>query len=137
MESYLEIDKSLLSKENVVDFGILPNVYRLTASRIVDQFERKRCPKKRKDVHYKLLSKYFQKYFVVHERSPVKYSFSPYVWSKVDSCSYNNIYSVRDRAICTHDFSSLIRSRDTDDHICHCMSTQKVHLSIVKMIVKF
>ena len=36
-----------------------------------------------------------------------------------------------------HDFSSLIRSRDTDDHICHCMSTQKVHRSIVKMIVKF
>ena len=36
-----------------------------------------------------------------------------------------------------HDFSSLIKSRDTDDHICHCMSTQKVHRSIVKMNVKF
>ena len=36
-----------------------------------------------------------------------------------------------------HDFSSLIRSRDTDDHICHCMSIQKVHRSIVKMMVKF
>ena len=45
--------------------------------------------------------------------------------------------AVRARARARDDFSSLIKSRDTDDHICHCMSTQKVHRSIVKMIVKF
>ena len=30
-----------------------------------------------------------------------------------------------------HDFSSLIRSRDTDNHICHCMLTQKVFVKNV------
>ena len=34
---------------------------------------------------YQLLYEFFQKYFVVHERSAVKNSFSTYVWSKVDS----------------------------------------------------
>ena len=46
----------------------------------------KRCQKKRKYVSYQLLYKFFQKYFVVHERSAVKNSFRTYVWSKVDSC---------------------------------------------------
>ena len=57
-EVCLKIDKLLpllLSKENVVDFGILPNVYRLAVPRIMYQFGRKRCQKKRKDVDYKLL----------------------------------------------------------------------------------
>ena len=47
--------------ENVFDFGILPNVYeqiqpkRLTVSRLIEQFGRKICQKKRTDVDYKLL----------------------------------------------------------------------------------
>ena len=41
----LKIDKSLLSKQNVVDFGILMNIQRLTVPRIIDQFGRKRCQK--------------------------------------------------------------------------------------------
>ena len=52
---------------------------RLTVPRIYDQFGRKRCLKKRKDVDYKLLKKYSQKYFVVHEQSAVKNLFSTYV----------------------------------------------------------
>ena len=44
-----------------------------------DQFGCKRCQKKRKDVDYKLLSEFFQKYFVVHEQSAVENSFSTYV----------------------------------------------------------
>ena len=55
--------------ENVLDFGILQNVYSLTVPRIIDQFGRKMCQKKRKDLDYKLL---FQKRFVVHERPAVK-----------------------------------------------------------------
>ena len=34
---------------------------------------------------YQLLLEFFQKYFVVHEWSAFKKSFSTYVWSKVDS----------------------------------------------------
>ena len=41
----------------------------ITVRRIIDQFGRKRCQKKDKDVDYKLLSEFFQKYFVVHKRS--------------------------------------------------------------------
>ena len=37
----LKIDNSLLLKENVVDFGILPNVQILTVRRIIDQFGHK------------------------------------------------------------------------------------------------
>ena len=44
-----------VSKENVVDLGILPIVQRLTAPQIIDQFRRKMCQKKGKDVDYKLL----------------------------------------------------------------------------------
>ena len=43
---------------------------------IADQFGRKRGQKMRKDVDYKHLQEYFQKYFVIHERSAVKNSFS-------------------------------------------------------------
>ena len=47
--------------------------------RIIDQFGRKRCQKKRKDVKYKILSEFTQKYFVAYERLAVKNSFSTYV----------------------------------------------------------
>ena len=53
--------------------------------RIIDQFGHKRCQKKRKDVDYKLLKEFFQKYFVVHERSAVKNSLCTDVCCKVDS----------------------------------------------------
>ena len=49
------MDKSLLSKENVVDFGNLPNVQILTVPRKIDHFGRKRCQKKPKDVDFNLL----------------------------------------------------------------------------------
>ena len=39
---------------------------------IIDQFGSKRYQKKRKDVYYKLLSDFFQKYFVIQEQSAVK-----------------------------------------------------------------
>ena len=42
-------------------FRILPKVLNLTVPRIIDQFEPKRCQKKRKYVSYQLLSKFFQK----------------------------------------------------------------------------
>ena len=44
----------------------------------------KKCQKKPKDVTYQVVSGFFQKYFVVHERSAVKISNSTYVWSKVE-----------------------------------------------------
>ena len=43
---------------------------RLTLPRMIDQFGRKMCQMKRKDVSYQLLLEFFQKYFVVHERWP-------------------------------------------------------------------
>ena len=51
-------------KENVVDFGILLNVERLAVPRIIDQFGRKRCQKKRKDVDYKLFKIFFKNILV-------------------------------------------------------------------------
>ena len=48
--------------------------------RIIDQFGRKKCQKKSKDVDYKLLQDFFQKYFIVHEQSAVKNSFPTYVF---------------------------------------------------------
>ena len=68
------------------DFPVLKHFQRLTVPPKIDQFGRKRCQKKRKEVSYEFISGSFQKYFVVHERSAVKDSFSTYVWSKVDSC---------------------------------------------------
>ena len=47
---------------------------RITLPLIIDQFVRKKHQKKHKD--FKLLQKFFQKYFVVHERSAVKNLFS-------------------------------------------------------------
>ena len=72
----MNIEKSLLSKENVVDFGILPNIQRLTVPKIRVQFGRKCWQKKRKDVDDKLLNEFFQKYLVVRERSAVENSFT-------------------------------------------------------------
>ena len=40
---------------------------RLTVTRIIDQFGRKRCQKKRKDLSYQLLLEFVQKNIVVHE----------------------------------------------------------------------
>ena len=40
---------------------------RLTVPQMIYQFGRKRCQKKHKDVDYKLLSEFFQKYPVAHE----------------------------------------------------------------------
>ena len=54
-ESCLKFNKSLSSKENVDDFAILPNGQILIVPGIIDQFGRKRCQKKRKDVDYKIL----------------------------------------------------------------------------------
>ena len=47
--------------------------------RIVDQFGRKRCQKKRTDVEYRFWLKNFQKYFVSQEQSAVKNVFSTYI----------------------------------------------------------
>ena len=44
------------SSESLKSHGAVP--------RIIDQFERKRCQKKRKDATYQLLSQFFQRYFV-------------------------------------------------------------------------
>ena len=68
---------------------------RLTVLRIINQFGRKRCQRKRKGVSYHLLECFFQKYFVVHERSAVKNLFSTYVWSKVYSCFCESVYIKR------------------------------------------
>ena len=51
---------------------------------MIDQFERKRCQKKREDVSYQLLLVLFLKYFVAHEWSAVKKLFITYIWSRVD-----------------------------------------------------
>ena len=59
---------------------------------IVDQFGRKRCQKKRKDVDYNLLLEFFQKYFVVHEQLAAKDSFSTYVCYAPDGLFWLNLY---------------------------------------------
>ena len=61
-------------------------------ARIIDQFGRKRCQKKRKDVDYKLLLEFFQKYFVVHKQSAVENSFSTYVCYAPDGLFWLNLY---------------------------------------------
>ena len=60
-EVCLKINKMLSLKENVVDFGILLIVWRLTVPQIIDQFGCKRCQKKSKDVgtFYNNFSKIF------------------------------------------------------------------------------
>ena len=71
-EVCFKIDKWLLSKQNVVDFGILTNVQRLTVPRIIDQC----CQKKRKNVDYKLMQEFIKWYFVVREQSAIENPFS-------------------------------------------------------------
>ena len=78
-EECLNIDKSSFSKEMYADFGILPNVQRLTAPLILGRFGRKSCQKKREDVNYQFLWEFFQKYFDVNELWAGKNSFSTYV----------------------------------------------------------
>ena len=66
---------------------LLSNIFqRLTLPRVIDQFGRKRCQKKREDVEDKLIKEFFQKYFDEHERSAVKTSFSTYVCYAPDGC---------------------------------------------------
>ena len=61
-------------------------------TRIIDQFGRKRCQKKRKDVDCKLLQEIFQKYVVVHEQSAVENSFITYVCYAPDGLFWLNLY---------------------------------------------
>ena len=49
-----------------------------TVPRKIDQFERKRCQKKRKGINYKLLKEFLQKCVFVNERLSVKVSLSTY-----------------------------------------------------------
>ena len=57
---------------------------------IIDQFGRKGCQKKRKDVSYALLKQFFQNYFGAYERRAVKNSFSAYLCTKgFYSCGVN------------------------------------------------
>ena len=93
-EVCLRIDKSLWSKEKVVDFGILPNVWRLTVPRPIDQFWRKKCQKKSKDVEYKLIQDLKKLYFMLHERSTVKSLFSTYVCFTLDGLFWLNLYVI-------------------------------------------
>ena len=59
--------------------------------RLIDQFGRKMCQNKRKDVDYKLLYEFFQNDFVVYEQSAVKYSFSTYVCYAPDGLFWLNL----------------------------------------------
>ena len=60
--------------------------------RMIDQFWRKRCQKKRKDVDYELLKEFFQQNFAVHEQSAVENSFSTYVRYAPDGLFWLNLY---------------------------------------------
>ena len=88
------MDNLLSSRENVVDFGILPNAQRLTVTRIFDQFWRKGCQKKGKHVYYKLLLEFIQKYFVVKEQSALTNSFITYVCYAPDGFQWLHMYTV-------------------------------------------
>ena len=91
-----ENDKSLFSKENYVDLEFeFFRKFKFSVPQMIDQFGRKRCQKKRKDVSFQLQSEFFQKYYVVHEWSAVKNSFSTYVWSNVNSCFCESVFIVR------------------------------------------
>ena len=59
---------------------------------MIDQFGRKRCQKKRKDMDYKFLSEFFKKYFVIHEQSAFENSFSTYVCYTLDGLFWLNLY---------------------------------------------
>ena len=62
-------------------------------SRIIDQFWRNMCQKMRKDVDYKLLQQFFQKYQVIQEQSAVENSFSIYVCYAPDGFYWMNLYT--------------------------------------------
>ena len=80
-------------------------------SRIIDQFVRKRCQKKRKDVDYKFLKEFFQKYFVLDEQSVVKNLFSTYVCYAPDGLFWLNLYlSIFKHTSTTHCASTLVRT---------------------------
>ena len=64
---------------------------------IIDQFGRKRCQKKRKEIDYKLLKKFFQKYYVVHEQSAVENLFSTCVCYDPDGLFWLNLYVSRSK----------------------------------------
>ena len=66
---------------------------------VCDQFWRKRCQKKRKDVEYKLHLNFFQKCFVVWEHSAVKVSFSTYVCYALDGFHWSHLYVKRFKSI--------------------------------------
>ena len=68
-------------------------IQRLTVPRLIGQLERKRCQKKRKDVNYKFLTEFFQKYFVLDEQSAVKNPFSTYVRYAPDGLFWSNLIS--------------------------------------------
>ena len=61
---------------------------------MIDQFGRKRCQKKRKDVDYKLLYGFFQKHFFLHERLAVKNSVSTYVCYAPDGLFWLDLYAI-------------------------------------------
>ena len=67
---------------------------RLTAAvtRIIDQFGRKWCKKKCKDLSYQLLREFFHKYFIVRELWACKNSFSTYVCYTLDVLFWWAVY---------------------------------------------
>ena len=52
----------------------------------------------RKYVDYKLLEQFFKKYFVDHEQSAVKYSFSTYVCYVPDDLFWLHLYNIHSLA---------------------------------------
>ena len=56
-----------------------------------DQFGRKRCQKKLKDVNYKLLYEFFQKSAVLHGHSAIENSLSTYVCYDPDGLFWLNL----------------------------------------------
>ena len=66
--------------------------FKFTLGRQSFKFGRKRWQKKRKYVDYNLLKEFFQKYFVAHEQSAVKYSFNIYVCYALDGLFLLNLY---------------------------------------------
>ena len=63
--------------------------------RIIDKSGRKMCQKKHKDVIYKLLWEFFQKYFVLQQKWAVKNSFSTNVCYAPDDLFWLNLYHVK------------------------------------------
>ena len=61
-EKCLKTVKSLFSKENDVDFEFFRK-FKVSVTRTINKFGRKRFQKKRKDVSYKLLKDFFSKIF--------------------------------------------------------------------------